>query len=167
MDQTTWWADADPVQMVHELTHQLGLRDEYRDADSPHRPHILGSLLGDFDGPTEDASLAPAGLRDRHMALLGALIGDVTPAPQQNGDQADQSWAAARNAAAAETRESIWVDPVSLPRHADGPAVTEVPAHMQQDSGATPTAAAEPVLVPLKLGNFEFTNLNQTERYVE
>ncbi|WP_217505293.1 hypothetical protein [Streptomyces lunaelactis] len=166
MNQTTWWSDAAPVQMVHELTHQLGLRDEYRDADSPHRPHILGSLLGDLDGATEDASLAPAGLRDRHMALLGALIGDVTPAPQQNGDQADQSWAAARSAAAAETRESIWVDPVSLPRSADGPAVTEVPAHMQQDSDTAP-AAPEPVLRPFKLGNFEFTNLNQTERYVD
>ncbi|MEJ8672298.1 hypothetical protein WKI71_39995 [Streptomyces sp. MS1.AVA.1] len=38
MDQNTWWADADPVHLVHELTHQLGLRDEYRDADSPTAP---------------------------------------------------------------------------------------------------------------------------------
>ncbi|WP_158756482.1 hypothetical protein [Streptomyces sp. NRRL S-475] len=49
MDQRTWWVDAEPVQLVHELTHQLGLRDEYRDADSPQRPHIAGSLLGDLD----------------------------------------------------------------------------------------------------------------------
>ncbi|MEV6619259.1 hypothetical protein AB0N31_36530, partial [Streptomyces sp. NPDC051051] len=48
MDQVSWWADADPVQLVHELTHQLGLRDEYRDADAPHRPHVPGSLLGDL-----------------------------------------------------------------------------------------------------------------------
>ncbi|MGE6738631.1 hypothetical protein, partial [Streptomyces sp. NPDC059900] len=78
MDQTTWWTDAAPVQLVHELTHQLGLRDEYRDTDSPQRPHILGSLLGDLNEAPEDPSLAPSGLRDRHMALLGALIGDVT-----------------------------------------------------------------------------------------
>ncbi|MFF3486480.1 hypothetical protein ACFYXC_24845, partial [Streptomyces sp. NPDC002701] len=178
MDQTTWWADAAPVQLVHELTHQLGLRDEYRDTDSPHRPHILGSLLGDLDQAPEDPFLAPAGLRDRHLALLGALIGDVTPAPQRNGDQAeqadqagqahqdDQSWAEARSAATAEPRESIWVDPVSLPRSADGTAGTEVPAHMQQDPDTVPTAS-EPVLRPFKLGNYEFTNLNQTEKYID
>ncbi|MET9567314.1 hypothetical protein ABZY07_44665, partial [Streptomyces tauricus] len=172
MNQVTWWADAAPVQLVHELTHQLGLRDEYRDADSPHRPHILGSLLGDLDAAPEDSSLAPAGLRDRHLALLGALIGEVTPAPSQNGDRsapADQSWAAARKGATAELREAIWVDPVSLPRSADGTASTEVPAHMPQDPDDTSTAptAPAPVLRPFKLGNFEFTNLNQTDRYVD
>ncbi|NUL34926.1 hypothetical protein HRW09_36725, partial [Streptomyces lunaelactis] len=34
------------------------------------------------------------------------------------------------------------------------------------DSDTAP-AAPEPVLRPFKLGNFEFTNLNQTERYVD
>ncbi|MGI3198910.1 hypothetical protein ACRJ4W_10415 [Streptomyces sp. GLT-R25] len=173
MDQVTWWADAAPVQMVHELTHQLGLRDEYRDADSPHRPHILGSLLGDLNEAPEDPSLAPAGLRDRHLALLGALIGDVPPAPQPSADQADQSWSEARENAVEEPRESLWVDPVSLPRSADGTPVTEVPVRMQREeegsetAPATALAAPEPVLRPFKLGNFEFTNLNQTDRYVD
>ncbi|MFF1697729.1 hypothetical protein ACFVXC_29630 [Streptomyces sp. NPDC058257] len=168
MDQTTWWADAAPVQLVHELTHQLGLRDEYRDADSPHRPHILGSLLGDLNEVPEDPSLAPTGLRDRHLALLGALIGEVTPAPQQDGDQADQTWAAARNSAIAETREAIWVDPVSLPQtDTDGTAaVTEVPAHAPQDSDTAPTAP-EPAMGSFRLGSYKFTNLNQTEKYVD
>ncbi|MFF0023627.1 hypothetical protein ACFYQQ_24125 [Streptomyces sp. NPDC005496] len=165
MDQNTWWTDAAPVQFVHELTHQLGLRDEYRDADSPHRPHILGSLLGDLDATPEDASLAPAGLRDRHLALLGALIGDVTPAPRPNNEQRDRSWAAAREAAVAEPREAVWIDPVSLPRTTDDPAVTEVPAHMPQESDPAP--APEPALRPFKLGRFEFTNLNQTDRYLD
>ncbi|MFS8363992.1 hypothetical protein ACLVWO_31030 [Streptomyces sp. CWNU-52H] len=166
MDQTSWWADADPVQMVHELTHQLGLRDEYRDADSPHRPHVAGSLLGALDESPEDSSLAVAGLRDRHMALLGALIGDVdaTPQPQQSEQDAadadlDQTWDAVRNATSAILRKSIWVDPVSLPRPADGSQETaEVPARMQQEPNATP--------IPFTSGRFEFTNLNHVnEKY--
>ncbi|MFJ4471713.1 hypothetical protein ACIP2X_30115 [Streptomyces sp. NPDC089424] len=153
MDQHTWWADADPVHLVHELTHQLGLRDEYRDADSPHRPHIPGSLLGDLDAPPEDSSLATAGLRGRHLALLGALVGEMTPAPEQ---EVEQSWADARGATSPMLRESVWVDPVSLPRPADGTDTAEVPAHMMQT----------PALTPFRSGNFEFTNLKHTnDRY--
>ncbi|MFB6638587.1 hypothetical protein ACFCYF_15150 [Streptomyces chartreusis] len=152
MDQTTWWTDADPVQLVHELTHQLGLRDEYRDADSPHRPHIPGSLLGALDEQPEDASLAPAGLRGRHLALLGALIGPVAAHPQHE----DRTWDAARTGTAPVTRQSVWVDPVSLPRTGSAEIGTDVPARMPQDG----------TLTPFKSGNFEFTNLKHTnERY--
>ncbi|MFC9288264.1 hypothetical protein ACFT0E_16620, partial [Streptomyces sp. NPDC057052] len=160
MDQSTWWVDAAPVQLVHELTHQLGLRDEYRDADAPHRPHVLGSLLGDLNADPEETSLAPAGLRDRHLALLGALIGDVAPAPEEAG----RSWEEARSAAVPDTREAVWVDPVSLPSPSGGSTATEVPAHMPQDTDA---ASTEPVLRSFRMGNYEFTNLNQTDRYVE
>ncbi|NWF31400.1 hypothetical protein HW130_35195, partial [Streptomyces sp. PKU-EA00015] len=165
MNQTTWWADADPVQMVHELTHQLGLRDEYRDADAPHRPHIPGSLLGDLSADPEDFSLVTSGLRGRHLALLGALIGDVTPQPEPSGQDSEQSWDAARTATDPVLRKSVWVDPVSLPRSADdGTAVIEVPARMPQDPNVTPAhAAGEPILTPFKSGNFEFTNLKHTE----
>jgi hypothetical protein len=166
MDQVTWWTDAAPVQLVHELTHQLGLRDEYRDTDTPHRPHVLGSLLGSLDEAPEDASLAPAGLRDRHLALLGALIGEVPPAPRPDGEVSDRSWAAARSAAAREPRESLWVDPVSLPRAAGDTTSADVPAHMPQDTD-TPSTVPEPALRPFKLGSFEFTNLNQTDRYLD
>ncbi|MFD6292733.1 hypothetical protein, partial [Streptomyces sp. NPDC060205] len=167
MDQVAWWADADPVQLVHELTHQLGLRDEYRDADAPHRPHIPGSLLGDLNAAPEDSSLAAGGLRGRHLALLGALIGDVTARPSEPSAQedTDQAWEEVRKNAKEVRREAIWVDPVSLPRPAtEGTTVTEVPARTQPD--AEP-AASVPVLRPFKLGNFEFTNLNQTDRYVD
>ncbi|MEW2574593.1 hypothetical protein, partial [Streptomyces sp. NPDC047070] len=168
MDQVTWWADADPIQLVHELTHQLGLRDEYRDADSPHRPHIAGSLLGDLNAAPEDSSLAAGGLRGRHLALMGALIGDVTPRSPERDAQEDseQTWDQVREDAKKVRREAVWVDPVSLPRSADGTTVTEVSARTPQDPNATP-AAPEPVLRPFKLGNFEFTNLNQTDRYVD
>ncbi|WP_432120201.1 hypothetical protein, partial [Streptomyces sp. bgisy032] len=152
MDQRTWWVDAAPAQLVHELTHQLGLRDEYRDADAPHRPHVLGSLLGDLDADPDDSSLAPAGLRDRHLALLGALIGDVDPHPV-DGDGGQETWEAARAAAEPVTRRAVWVDPVSLPRPADGTVATDVPAHMPQDV----------TFVPFKSGNFEFTNLKHTD----
>ncbi|MEV6619260.1 hypothetical protein AB0N31_36535, partial [Streptomyces sp. NPDC051051] len=131
----------------HELTHQLGLRDEYRDADAPHRPHVPGSLLGDLDAAPEDSSLVAAGLRDRHLALLGALIGDVTQAPEQAG----LSFAEARGAAVADTREAVWVDPVSLPRTADDATTgADVPARMLRGEG----------LLPFGSGNFMFTNLN-------
>ncbi|MFE5813813.1 hypothetical protein ACFQ6S_10470 [Streptomyces sp. NPDC056479] len=150
MDQNTWWSDADPVHLVHELTHQLGLRDEYRDASAPHRPHIPGSLLGDLNEPPEDSSLAASGLRGRHLALLGALIGDVTPAP---GQDTEQTWDAARTAAVSVPHKSVWVDPVSLPEPHDGTAADGVPALM-------PQAAA---LTPFKSGNFEFTNLKHTD----
>ncbi|MFF5315759.1 hypothetical protein, partial [Streptomyces massasporeus] len=152
MNQKTWWVDAEPVQLVHELTHQLGLRDEYRDADAPHRPHIPGSLLGDLDADPEDSSLTPAGLRGRHLALLGALIGEVSPQPQQLMGDTEQSWETARAGVDPVSRRSVWVDPVSLPRSADDSAGPDVPAHMPQ----------EMVFVPFKSGKFEFTNLKHT-----
>ncbi|MGW2856085.1 hypothetical protein ACWDAZ_30220, partial [Streptomyces sp. NPDC001215] len=80
MDQRTWWPDADPVAYAHELGHQLGLRDEYREDDEgPGRAQVTGSLLGDFHQPAP-YGLAQAGLRGRHLQLLGALVGDV-PGP--------------------------------------------------------------------------------------
>ncbi|NSL43250.1 hypothetical protein HO151_03335, partial [Streptomyces sp. 8P21H-1] len=61
----------------------------------------------------------------------------------------------ARAAATAETREAIWVDPVSLPRTTDGTAstATGVPAHMPQDPGTgTAPVAPGPAPRPFKLG---------------
>ncbi|MFF0885398.1 hypothetical protein [Streptomyces sp. NPDC003456] len=165
MDQVTWWTDAAPVQLVHELTHQLGLRDEYRDAGTPHRPHVLGSLLGGLDEAPEDSSLAPAGLRERHLALLGALIGEVTPAARpHDGEPAGRDWAAARRAATPQPRESVWVDPVSLPRSTGSTARADVAAPMPQDADPQPAVTGP---VPFKLGAFEFTNLNQTDDYLD
>ncbi|MEK8143255.1 hypothetical protein NKH18_17355 [Streptomyces sp. M10(2022)] len=46
MTRSAWWADADPIDYAHEITHLLGLRDESPHAVAPHRPDIAGSLLG-------------------------------------------------------------------------------------------------------------------------
>ncbi|MFD5571704.1 WXG100-like domain-containing protein [Streptomyces cadmiisoli] len=160
MDQNTWWTDADPVELVHELTHQLGLRDEYRDTTSPHRPHIPGSLLGALHDNPEDPTLTPAGLRERHLALLATLIGDLTPTPQHS-----QTWDTARTTTTPVTRRSLWIDPISLPQPTDN-TTTEIPARTRQDPDTTPTTTPEPTLTPFKSGNFEFTNLNHTnEKY--
>ncbi|MGI3198911.1 hypothetical protein ACRJ4W_10420 [Streptomyces sp. GLT-R25] len=60
------------------------------------------------------------------------------------------------------------MDPVSLPRSADDTTATDgVPAHMQQESGDSAPAAPVPTLRLFKVGNYEFTNLNQTDRYVD
>ncbi|MFZ3573432.1 hypothetical protein ACOKM5_41530 [Streptomyces sp. BH097] len=169
MDQIVWWADAEPVRLVHELTHQLGLRDEYRDADSPHRPHVPGSLLGALHEDPEDSSLAAAGLRGRHLALIGRLIGDIAPPsadrPSREQD-GEASWDAARLDAAPARREAVWVDPVSLPRPAEGTdpteTATEVPARAPADPNAVPDVA--PAYAPFRSGNIEFTNLKHTDQ---
>ncbi|MGJ5756710.1 hypothetical protein [Streptomyces galbus] len=160
MDQTIWWADADPVQLVHELTHQLGLRDEYRDTDTPHRPHVPGSLLGALDEAPEEPSLTRGGLRGRHLALLQAHIGQVQPRSHHGDTDQDPTWEETRRATTPTPRSSVWVDPVSLPTAGDttdGPGGTEVPAQMPQ------SPAPEPVLTPFRSGNYEFTNLKHTD----
>ncbi|MFJ4842033.1 lonely Cys domain-containing protein [Streptomyces sp. NPDC088746] len=79
MTRSAWWADADPVDYAHEITHMLGLRDESRHAVAPHRPDVEGSLLGDYRRPAPEG-LAQGGLRGRHLQLISTLVGDLTPA---------------------------------------------------------------------------------------
>ncbi|WP_367572055.1 hypothetical protein [Streptomyces globisporus] len=80
MTRSAWWADADPVDYAHEITHMLGLRDESRHAVAPQRPDVEGSLLGDYRRPAPEG-LAQGGLRGRHLQLISTLIGDLTPTP--------------------------------------------------------------------------------------
>ncbi|MYR84684.1 hypothetical protein GTY41_06900, partial [Streptomyces sp. SID685] len=91
MDQRTWWPDAEPVAYAHELGHQLGLRDEYReDGEGPGRAQVAGSLLGDFHQPAPHG-LAQGGLRGRHLQLLGALVGDVPESVVHTGGEQPHS----------------------------------------------------------------------------
>ncbi|WP_042442793.1 hypothetical protein [Streptacidiphilus jiangxiensis] len=89
MDQRNWPPHASPISYAHEIGHQLGLRDEYRDASNPNRAHVPGSLLGDYHSPSEHG-LPLGGLGDRHLQLLNALTGggSHTPAPAHGGEPA-------------------------------------------------------------------------------
>ncbi|MFI9009967.1 hypothetical protein ACIGNX_22320 [Actinosynnema sp. NPDC053489] len=87
-DQRRWRVGRPALEYAHELGHQLGLRDEHgarpEDLDRPEPdrdlapPRVLGSLMGDFHRPPLH-DLPPGGLRDRHLDLLGTLVGDVAP----------------------------------------------------------------------------------------
>ncbi len=118
MDQRSWWPDAEPVDYAHELGHQLGLRDEYRAPDLPHRPAVEGSMMGDYHRPAP-GGLPQAGLRERHLRLISAVVGDLD-APVPAGEH-HPSWAAARAAATAHSRAHGWADPVSDPLHRGRP----------------------------------------------
>ncbi|WP_375153044.1 hypothetical protein [Streptomyces sp. SM18] len=134
MTQSAWWTDATATDLAHELAHQLGLRDEYRDGSAPQRPQVTGSLLGAYEQAPPDPSLAPAGLRSRHLHLLSAVIGDLDAhtGPVERNDaerdspdpDRDDGLRAARAAAPPVTRRTVWVDPVSLPRPDDQAAGT-------------------------------------------
>lgn len=116
MDQRSWWADAEPVDYAHEVGHQLGLRDEYRTKDLPHRPDGAGSLLGDYRAPAP-GGLRQAGLRERHLQLISAAVGDLAAPP---AGPHHPTWDRARAAAPPHDRGNTWVDPVSDPLKRQG-----------------------------------------------
>ncbi|MQS16214.1 hypothetical protein F7Q99_29300 [Streptomyces kaniharaensis] len=126
MDQRSWWPDAEPVDYAHEVGHQLGLRDEYRTKDLPHRPDGAGSLLGDYRAPAA-GGLRQAGLRERHLQLISAAVGDLAAPP---AGPHHPSWDRARAAATPHDRGTAWVDPVSDPlkRQGSGPRLHPVGA---------------------------------------
>jgi hypothetical protein len=95
MNQHEWFPGAKPVVIAHELSHQLGTRDEYRGPEGSgieHRPNITGSLVGDYRRPIDtrlprletDDELKFQGLRGRHLDLIDRIVGDeelVGPRP--------------------------------------------------------------------------------------
>ena len=77
-DQTTWFVDSIPIDRAHELSHQLGLRDEYIDARVHRRRTAAAkgvfqdhSLLGNYY--TE--GIANAEVKLRHGQQLATAIG--------------------------------------------------------------------------------------------
>ncbi len=113
MDQRRWRADAEPVEYAHELSHQvLGLRDEYRDEAVPHRPQVEGSLMGNFHADSPEG-LSRGGLRDRHLQLVAAVVGDLHR--EGPGLAHEAEWEQTRRTATPHKRSHTWVDPVSDP----------------------------------------------------
>ncbi|MDX3745891.1 hypothetical protein [Streptomyces sp. AK08-02] len=90
-----WRTDGTAFDFAHEVGHQLGLRDESRDATAPQRPQVEGSLMGMYDLPVAgpdgepESAYAQGGLRPRHLALLTALVGDPDPAPAPGASTRD------------------------------------------------------------------------------
>jgi hypothetical protein len=80
-DQTTWFVDSNSTDRAHELSHQLGLRDEYIDPAVHRRRNAAAtgvfqdhSILGDYY--TEGIGLAEVKLR--HGQELANAIGRRT-----------------------------------------------------------------------------------------
>ncbi|MGW3121591.1 WXG100-like domain-containing protein [Streptomyces sp. NPDC001107] len=130
MDQQSWWADAQPVDFAHEIAHKaLAMRDEYTDETAPQRADVKGSLMGDYRAAAP-GGLRQGGLRDRHLQLAFAVIGDLGEATAtRHADQDpasvarphdetlphDEEWARAWHGAKVHERRHAWVDPVSDP----------------------------------------------------
>ena len=90
-----WYTEAPAIEYAHELGHQLGLLDEYRDADFPHRSKNQSaavfhddSLMGNFRYPGGTLNLKSA-LRHRHGTRIAHLISQtlgttylISPSPR-------------------------------------------------------------------------------------
>ncbi|MDX2710210.1 hypothetical protein PV350_46725, partial [Streptomyces sp. PA03-6a] len=73
MNQHQWRVDATEQDLAHELGHQLGLRDEYRDTTAGHRPEVDGSLMGNYHNAAPEG-LSQGGLRPRYLDLIHAQV---------------------------------------------------------------------------------------------
>ncbi|MEU1619188.1 hypothetical protein ABZ479_18075 [Streptomyces sp. NPDC005722] len=73
MNQHQWRIDATEQDLAHELGHQLGLRDEYRDTTAGHRPEVDGSLMGNYHNAAPEG-LSQGGLRPRYLDLIHGQV---------------------------------------------------------------------------------------------
>ncbi|SNS89314.1 hypothetical protein [Actinacidiphila glaucinigra] len=73
MNQHQWRIDATEQDLAHELGHQLGLRDEYRDTTAGHRPEVDGSLMGNYHNAAPEG-LSQGGLRSRYLDLIHTQV---------------------------------------------------------------------------------------------
>ncbi|WP_326579490.1 hypothetical protein OIE69_37960 [Actinacidiphila glaucinigra] len=90
MNQHQWRIDATEQDLAHELGHQLGLRDEYRDTTAGHRPEVDGSLMGNYHNAAPE-DLSQGGLRPRYLDLIHAQVvsHDHVPVPHADVDAVD------------------------------------------------------------------------------
>ncbi|MET9879504.1 hypothetical protein ABZZ36_33490 [Actinacidiphila glaucinigra] len=90
MNQHQWRIDATEQDLAHELGHQLGLRDEYRDTTAGHRPEVDGSLMGNYHNAAPEG-LSQGGLRPRYLDLIHTQVAShdhvhVPHLPAASGD---------------------------------------------------------------------------------
>jgi hypothetical protein len=77
-NQTTWFVDSIPIDRAHELSHQLGLLDEYVDPRVPRRRNAAAAgVFQDFSlmGNYYNEGIARAEVKLRHGQQLATAIG--------------------------------------------------------------------------------------------
>ncbi len=78
---SNWFVDSSAIDRAHEMGHQIGLLDEYVDADAPNRAtaasrevHTDNSIMGNYPGE----GVRDADVRQRHGDALAADISAAT-----------------------------------------------------------------------------------------
>ncbi|MDX2817231.1 hypothetical protein PV410_32650 [Streptomyces sp. PA03-5A] len=142
MNQHQWRIDATEQDLAHELGHQLGLRDEYRDTTAGHRPEVDGSLMGNYHNAAPEG-LSQGGLRPRYLDFIHAQVAshDHVHVPHVDVDAVDgvAPHAPSKAKVKANTSQAA-VDPATFTRRTDAVRFTKGFSDIVENYRLTPVA---------------------------